>query len=114
MKLRSRVERRKLRVRKNLQSFGVYATRPRLSVYRSNAHIWAQIIDDTKAATLVAFSDLGLKGTKTQKSELVGTKIAQAANKLKIELVVFDRGSYRYHGRVKALAEAARASGLKF
>lgn len=80
--------------------------RARLSVFRSNRYIYAQVIDDTKGATLVAAKgELPLK---------VGEEIAQKALKKKIKDVVFDRGRYRYHGRVKALAEAARKGGLNF
>lgn len=111
MKTQSNHLRRALRVRASLRRGG---NRPRLSVYRSDAHIWAQIIDDTNHKTIVAASDLGLKGTKTEKSKAVGVKIAQAALTAKITSVVFDRGSYRYHGRVRALAEAARSAGLTF
>lgn len=103
--------RRALRVRASIRRAG---GRPRLSVYRSDAHIWAQIIDDAQHKTLASASDLGLKGTKTDKSKEVGVKIAQAARAAGITTVVFDRGSYRYHGRVRVLAEAARAAGLTF
>jgi len=89
---------------------------PRLSVFRSQKHIYAQIIDDKKRETLVAASDLNLslKGTKTKKAEEVGKILATNALKKGIDKVVFDRGSYAYHGRVKSLAEAARQTGLKF
>ena len=90
---------------------------PRLSVFRSNQHIWAQIIDDKHGKTLVATSSKVLKdakGTKTQKATKVGKKIATLAIAKKIINVRFDRGNYRYHGRVKALADAARLEGLKF
>lgn len=89
-------------------------TRPRLSVNRSNAHIWAQIIDDQTGQTLCSGSDRGLTGTKTARAAEVGKKLGEAALALKIKAIVFDRGSYRYHGRVKSLAEAARAAGLEF
>lgn len=114
MKLKSRNARRQLRVRKSLQPAGFAAARPRLSVYRSTAHIWAQVIDDNNHKTLAAANDLSLKGTKTERAIAVGTAIAKAALALKCTSVVFDRGSFRYHGRVKALAEAARVGGLKF
>lgn len=97
------------------------STRPRLSVFRSLSHIYAQIIDDTTGRTLVAASTLEpevriqLNGkTKTAEAELVGTVLAKRANEQGIDQVVFDRGGFVYHGRVKALAEAARASGLRF
>ena len=80
--------------------------RMRLSVFRSNKFIYAQIIDDVKGHTLVA-----AKGTDAKE---VGTKVAQDAVKKKIKKIVFDRGSYRYHGKVKTLADAARAAGLEF
>ena len=90
--------------------------RPRLSVFRSNKHLYAQLIDDDKAVTLEATSDKGFKGkyTKTDIAGMVGETLAKRAKTKKISKVVFDRGSYRYHGRVKALAEGARKGGLKF
>lgn len=90
---------------------------PRLSVFRSNKHIEAQIIDDTKGVTLVSASSVQLKldnGGNVEGAKLVGAKIAELAKAKKIEKVVFDRGGYIYHGRVAALAEAAREGGLKF
>lgn len=88
---------------------------PRLSVFVSNRYIWAQIIDDSKDATLVAVSSKGLKkGVGTDIAREVGRAIAKDALKRKIARVVFDRGSYKYHGRIKALAEGAREVGLKF
>ena len=92
-------------------------TCPRLNVFRSNAHIFAQIIDDTNGTTLVSSSSLALKLEKSSNIEaatIVGTDIAKKALSSNITNVVFDRGGYVYHGRVKALAEAARAAGLKF
>ena len=94
------------------------AKMPRLCVFRSAKHIYGQLIDDEKSQTLVSASDLELrikKGkTKVEKAKEVGKLIAKKAQKLKIEKVVFDRGGYKYHGRVKALAEGAREGGLKF
>ena len=92
---------------------------PRLNVFRSNSNIFAQIIDDTKGVTLVSASsidkDLKLEnGGNTEAAVKVGELIAKRAKKAKITKVVFDRGGYLYHGRVKALAEAARANGLEF
>ena len=108
---KNRTQRRQNRVRAKIaKNIGI----PRLSIYRTNAHIWAQIIDDTKHVTVAAASDIGLTGTKTDKAKAVGAKIAEAASKIKATTVVFDRGSYRYHGRIKALAIAAREGGLKF
>lgn len=91
---------------------------PRLSVFRSNKEIYAQIINDLDGTTLAAASSLGdkdaAKGTKLDQAGVVGKKIAEAAKKAGIEKVVFDRNGYLYHGRVKALAEAARENGLNF
>ena len=95
------------------------ATKPRLSVYRSNKEIYAQLIDDTNGVTLAATSsrDKELSKTKGTKSEIanqVGKAIAEKALKAGIESVAFDRGGNLYHGRVKSLAEGAREGGLKF
>lgn len=90
---------------------------PRLNVFRSNNEIFAQIIDDTKGNTLVSSSSVELKiknGSNIEGASLVGKDIAEKAKKKKIKTVVFDRGGYLYHGRVKALAEAARENGLEF
>lgn len=89
---------------------------PRLTVFRSNCHIWAQIIDDAHGKTLAEANSktTSTKGTKTQQAKAVGEALAKSALKKKVTYVKFDRGLYRYHGRVKALAEGARASGLKF
>ena len=110
-----RVERHK-RIRKDLSGT---AERPRLNVFRSNANITAQIIDDEKGITLVSAStrekELNIKnGGNVEAAKLIGAEIAKRAKKEKIEKVVFDRGGYLYHGRVKALAEAARENGLEF
>ena len=107
----TKYKKRAIRVRAKIRQVSVL---PRLSVFRSNAHIWAQIIDDSKKVTLTAVSEIGLKGTKTEKAVAVGTLIAEKSLGLGIKKVVFDRGSYRFHGRVKALAEAARKKGLDF
>ncbi|AMC93574.1 50S ribosomal protein L18 [Erysipelothrix larvae] len=91
--------------------------RPRLSVYRSNGNIYAQIIDDVNANTLVATSSLQLKlekGGNIEAATKVGNEIAKLALDKNIKVVVFDRGGYIYHGRVKALADAAREAGLEF
>ena len=89
--------------------------RPRLSVFRSNTHIYAQIIDDTTWKTLGSSSDLKAKdGTKLERAQSVGKEIAELASKSKISEVVFDRNGFLYHGRVKALADAARQAWLKF
>jgi len=96
-------------------------TRPRLCVFRSLNHIYAQVIDDSQGHTLVSASTLDpeIRGetdgkAKTGESELIGSLIAKRALDKGIKQVAFDRGGYKYHGRVKALAEAARQAGLKF
>jgi large subunit ribosomal protein L18 len=108
-------ERRHKRVRKALSGT---AERPRLVVFRSNTGIEAQLVDDLAGKTLAAASALHLKksfkGDKTEQAAEVGKALADAAKKAGVESVVFDRGGYLYHGRVKALADAAREGGLKF
>jgi len=94
------------------------AERPRLAVFRSEAHIYAQVIDDTKGQTLVSASSVD-KGAKTNggnvaAAKAIGKAVAEKAKEKGIKRVVFDRGGYQYHGRVKALAEAAREAGLEF
>ena len=115
----SQFERRRLRVRRQLKK--VANGRPRLSVHRSSKHIYAQIIDDVKGATLVAASSLekdlrtALKtGADKAAAQAVGKLVAERAAKAGLKSVVFDRGGYLYHGRVKALADAAREGGLDF
>ncbi|GEM48620.1 50S ribosomal protein L18 [Deinococcus cellulosilyticus] len=90
--------------------------RPRLSVFRSSKYIYAQIIDDKNGVTLaqVASKALNVEGTKTDAAAAVGKALAEAALAKGVKQVVFDRGSYKYHGRVKALADAAREGGLEF
>jgi large subunit ribosomal protein L18 len=90
--------------------------RPRLSVFRSNTRITAQIIDDIKGKTLVFAGDKDIKGgkTKTEKAALIGEALAKKALVKKVKKVVFDKGGYKYHGRVKALADGARKGGLDF
>ena len=111
-------QRRHARVRESVVGT---AQRPRLNVYRSLNHIYAQIIDDSQGHTLVAVSTLdpslrdGLAGkSKTDQAAQVGKVLAERALQIGITQVVFDRGGYKYHGRVKALAEASREGGLKF
>jgi large subunit ribosomal protein L18 len=108
-------ERRHRRVRGRIEGT---AERPRLVVFRSNRGIEAQLVDDLAGKTLAAASWLNLKksfkGDKTEQAAEVGKLLAANAKKAKIETVVFDRGGYLYHGRVKALAEGAREGGLKF
>ncbi len=106
----------KFRIRKKIN--GV-AGRPRLSVFRSNAEIYAQLINDDNGVTISSVSSrdkdiLAQKVNKTEKSKLVGNAIARKASELGITTVVFDRGGYIYHGRVKAVAEGAREGGLQF
>ena len=89
--------------------------RPRLSVFRSNSRIYAQIIDDTKGITLTSDSTLGVKeGTKKEQAYNLGLNLAKKAKEAKISKVVFDRGGYIYHGRVTELARGAREGGLDF
>lgn len=95
--------------------------RPRLSIFRSSQHIYAQVIDDAAGKTLAAASTIDAevkpgaeKAKKTEASVLVGTRLAQRAKAAGITAVVFDRGGFKYHGRVKALADAARKEGLEF
>jgi len=95
--------------------------RPRLSVYRSNENIYAQIIDDTNSTTLLACSTLDrsiklalLNGRTCNASKIMGEKLAELSLKRNIKKIVFDRGPYLYHGRIKALADGARAGGLQF
>src|SRR5215813_13638501 len=95
------------------------AQKPRLSVFRSNSEIYAQLIDDIKGETLAAASSkdkdiVAQKGTKTEKGKLVGAAIARKAGELGLKEVRFDRGGYLYHGRVKAIADGAREGGLQF
>ena len=95
------------------------AALPRLSVFRSNSEIYAQLIDDVNGNTLAAASSrdksiVAQKGNKSEKGKLVGSAIAAKATELGLKEVVFDRGGYLYHGRVKAVAEGAREGGLKF
>ena len=94
-------------------------TRPRLSVFRSNKEIYAQIVDDVTGKTISAASSRdkdisSAKGTKTETATLVGKSVAEKAIKAGIDTISFDRGGYLYHGRVKSLAEGARKAGLKF
>ena len=111
LRLRKRLKNR-ARLRKKISGT---ALRPRLSVFRSHKNIYAQIIDDEKGETLGVFSSLKLeKGGGLSAAREVGGQIARLALKKKIDKVVFDRGGFIYHGRVKALAEQARKEGLKF
>lgn len=112
-------ERRHKRVRAKVNGT---AARPRLNVFRSSAHIYCQIIDDVKGHTLVAASDLeddvreraGDDAAKVARARIVGELIAQRAKEAGVDAVVFDRGGFLYHGRIKAVADGAREGGLKF
>ena len=109
-------EKRHLRIRQTLKGT---AEKPRLSVFRSNSQIYAQIIDDVTGKTLCSASSLDKElklanGSNVAAATEVGTLVAKRALALNIDTVVFDRGGYLFHGRVKALADAARAAGLKF
>ena len=102
---------RKRRVRARLMGT---ADRPRLSVFRSNKHIALQVINDEAGKTLVSATDLnkGIKGTKIERATKVAAELVKSLKKAKINKLKFDRGSYKYHGRVKAVAEALRAEGI--
>ncbi len=107
-------KRRHARIRKTVSGT---STMPRLNVFRSNKEIYAQVIDDVAGKTLVSSSSVALKlknGGNSEGAKLVGKDIAEKCKKLKITKVVFDRGGYLYHGRVEALADAARENGLEF
>lgn len=110
----------KLKQKKQRQSrvrgkiFGT-AKCPRLSVFKSNSFVYLQLIDDDREKTLVSWSDQKEKGkNKTERAKLAGQNLAKKASELKINKIVFDRGGYKFHGRVKAVAEGAREGGLKF
>ena len=104
--------RRATRVRKRIMAT---SSRPRLTVFRSNSNIYAQIIDDSKAATLISASSIETKiKQKMPQAIAVGKLVAERALKKKIKDVVFDKGEYKFHGRVKALADSAREQGLNF
>ncbi len=112
-------QRRHIRVRAKVRGTG---SRPRLNVFRSSAHIYAQVIDDNRGHTLVSASDLeqevrdraGADATKSARAKAVGEIVGERAKAAGIEAIVFDRGGFLYHGRVKAVAEGARESGLRF
>ncbi len=111
-----RIQRQKRARRTRAKIFGT-AKKPRLSIFKSNKHIYLQLIDDEKSQTLASVSDLGLKkdkGAKSSQASQIGNLIAKKAQELKIKEVVFDKGSYKYHGIVKTVAEGAREGGLKF
>ena len=120
MAVKNKKTERRLRIKRNIRKVvSGTADRPRLSVFRSNSDIYAQLIDDDTAKTILAVSTktkevAAEKVTKTEKAKLVGKMVAAKAKDAGIESIVFDRNGYLYHGRVKALAEAARENGLKF
>lgn len=112
--LQVRAKRRKYRVKNSLTSRGVL---PRVTVFKSLKEIYAQIIDDSKHATLVSFSSVNLKAkkaTKTEMAKMVGIELGKLAKSKSIDKVFFDRGRFLYHGRVAALADGLRESGLTF
>lgn len=113
MNKKVRATRRNIRTRKHIR---FVSDRPRLSIFRSNRYLYAQVIDDKTGKTLVAASEKGLsvKGKPVEKAKGLGMEIAKLAKEKKVTAVVFDKGSYSYHGRVKALAEGAREGGLQF
>lgn len=115
--LAKKLQNRKLRKARVRSKVSGTAQIPRLSIYVSNAHITAQLIDDTAHKTIGYVSTIGskdAKGTMTEKAAWVGAEIGKQAKTAKIKKVVFDRGSKLYHGRVAALADAARKAGLEF
>jgi len=117
IKKESRNEQRKIRHARVRNKVSGTSECPRLNVFRSNSHIFAQIINDEEGITLVSSSSQSLKiknGGNVEGATLVGKDIAEKAKKKNIEKVVFDRGGYLYHGRVEALADAARENGLEF
>ena len=107
---------KRIRLKKKIRTkINGTSTSPRLSVFRSNQYIYAQVIDDTVGKTLVSVSDMATeKGTKTERAVVVGAEVAKLASAKGIKTVVFDRNGFKYTGRVKALADSARTAGLKF
>lgn len=107
---------KRIRLKKKIRTkINGTAVSPRLSVFRSNQFIYAQVIDDAKRVTIVSASDMTAKtGTKTERAVAVGAEIAKLANAKGIKTVVFDRNGFKYTGRIKSLADSARTSGLKF
>ncbi len=103
--------RRHVRVRRKISGT---AERPRLVVFRSLKHVSAQLVDDTQGRTLMTVTDAKFEGSKTERASQVGKLIAERAKEAGVTRVVFDRGGYKYHGRVKAVADGAREGGLEF
>jgi large subunit ribosomal protein L18 len=117
MKIKHNLTKKQSRTRRVRARVKGTVERPRLHVYRSNKYLYAQIIDDVKGTTLAAATETKLtkaKGTKTQRAKILGEFIAKKATAKKIAKVIFDRGPNRYHGRIKAFAQAARENGLNF
>lgn len=115
MKLaKSKREKRLVRHRRARAKIIGTATRPRLVIFRSINHIEVQLVDDTTGRTLLSVNDKKFKGSKSERAQAAGKQLAKAALAKKIVTVLFDRGGYKYHGRVKALAESARKAGLQF
>jgi large subunit ribosomal protein L18 len=115
MQAKQKVRSRQLRHRRVRRKISGTAERPRLAVYRSNKHIYAQMIDDVSGQTIVSASSLitGSDGDRTAQAKAVGGELAKRAKDAGITRAVFDRGGFQYHGRVKAVAEAAREGGLE-
>ena len=114
MKQNNKILRRKTRVRSKIKGTD---SRPRLSVFRSNRFVYAQLINDEKGQTILGVSEKGIDGKtigKSARAKALGVLLAKKAIAKKVKQVVFDRGSYPYHGRVSAIAEGAREGGLKF
>ncbi len=116
--MKRKIDQRKIRHRRLRMKIKGTAKQPRLSVFRSNKHIYAQLIDDEKEKTLLSVSDLEIKDRKkTKKTDLakkVGELMAKKSLEKKIKKIIFDRAGYKYHGRVKAVADGAREGGLEF
>lgn len=116
--LKAKRKKRQARAQRVRAKISGSADQPRLCVFRSNKHVYAQLIDDAKAVTVASASDLDLKKTdkktKLELAALVGQELAKKAGELKVVKAIFDKGPYKYHGIVKALADGARQGGLKF
>jgi large subunit ribosomal protein L18 len=112
---RQTTQQKKMRIKRKIRALvsGTEAT-PRLSVYRSNNYMYAQLIDDARGVTIASASDMKAKGTKMDGAIAAGKELAKAAKAKGVEKVVFDRNGFKYAGRIKALADAAREAGLKF
>jgi large subunit ribosomal protein L18 len=112
---RQNTQEKKMRIKRKVRALisGTEA-RPRMSVFRSNKFIYAQLIDDASAKTLASTNDMSLKGTKMEGAIAAGKEIAKLAKAKGIETIVFDRNGFKYAGRIKALADSAREAGLKF